>query len=151
MRTYGIASVDLTSPAGAPCVRPLGLHHAGVVVSDLDASVAFYTEMFGAAETLRVEHEQVSLAMLELSNACIELLAYRPPGRRDRMAAENDLGAGHFALLMDDVAGAHARLVARGVAFASPPERIADGPSEGYVIAFCLDPDGNRIELIQRP
>jgi hypothetical protein len=27
--------------------------------------------------------------------------------------------------------------------------RIPEGPSEGYVITFCLDPDGNRVELIQ--
>jgi lactoylglutathione lyase len=133
------------------CVTPLGLHHAGVVVSDLAVSVPWYTEMFGATQTLRVDLEAFSLVMLELGNAWIELLVHRPPGRSDGLPGPTDLGAGHVALLVDDVVGAHARLAARGVAFASLPETVADGPSAGYVIAFGLDPDGNRIELIQLP
>ena len=137
--------------SATPCVRPRGLHHAGLTVSDLAASTAFYEEMFGASVALRVDNREFSLVMLELPNAFVELLEYRPGGRSDRRPRESDLGAGHFALLIDDVADAHARLLARGVAFEGPPERIADGPSEGYVITFCLDPDGNRVELIQPP
>jgi catechol 2,3-dioxygenase-like lactoylglutathione lyase family enzyme len=137
--------------SAAPCVQPRGVHHAGLVVSDLAASIAFYGEMFGAKEALFVRHEEVSLALLELPNAFIELLAYSPPGRSEGVPRESDLGAGHFALLMDDVVDAPSRLEARGVAFIGPPERIRDGPSAGYVITFCLDPDGNRVELIQQP
>lgn len=134
-----------------PCVRPRGLHHAGVVVSDLPVSLAFYAEMFGAVPTLRVDLPEVSLAMLDLANTKVELLAYREPGRRDGVPAASDLGAGHIALHLDDVAAAYAALRARGVPFLGPPERVPEGPSEGYVITFCLDPDGNRIELIQEP
>jgi catechol 2,3-dioxygenase-like lactoylglutathione lyase family enzyme len=134
-----------------PCVRPRGLHHAGVTVSELAASIAFYVEMFGARVALRVDQHEFSLVLLELPNAFVELLEYRPEGRRDSQRHESDIGAGHFALLMDDVVDAHARLVARGVPFEAPPMRIPDGPSEGYVITFCLDPDGNRVELIQPP
>jgi lactoylglutathione lyase len=132
-----------------PCIRPRGLHHAGVTVSDLAASTAFYEEMFGARVALRVDEDEFSLVLLELANAFVELLEYRPPGRRGLERHESDVGAGHFALQIDDVVDAHARLVARGVDFEAPPMRIPDGPSEGYVITFCLDPDGNRVELIQ--
>ena len=123
-----------------------------MTVSDLAASIAFYEEMFGASVAMRVEHGgELSLALLELPDAFLELLEYRPAGRNDRRPLASDLGAGHFALLMDDVVDAHARLLARGVVFEGPPERIAAGPSRGYVITFCLDPDGNRVELIQPP
>jgi catechol 2,3-dioxygenase-like lactoylglutathione lyase family enzyme len=132
------------------CVAPRGLHHAGVVVADLAISVPFYEEMFGARPVLRVDHDHLSLVMLELSNTFIELVVHRPPGR-EHLPGETDLGAGHIALRMDDVEDAHARLAGRGVRFASPPGRIPDNSGSIYVIAFCLDPDGNRIELIQPP
>jgi catechol 2,3-dioxygenase-like lactoylglutathione lyase family enzyme len=136
--------------SGDSCVAPRGLHHAGVVVGDLAISVPFYEQMFGARQALRVDHDHLSLVMLELANTSIELVVHRPPGRGDLPGA-TDLGAGHIALLMDDVEDAHARLAERGVRFASPPERIPDNAGHIYVIAFCLDPDGNRIELIQPP
>ena len=132
------------------CVTPRGLHHAGVVVSDLAVSVPWYSEMFGARPGLAVDHDELSLVMLELPNTCIELVVHRPPGD-DRLPGATDLGAGHVALAIDDVEDAHARLAARGVAFASAPERIPDNSGAVWVIAFCLDPDGNRIELIQAP
>ncbi len=136
--------------SAVPCVRPQGVHHVGVVVTDLGASVAFYEEMFGAKETLRVDGEELSLALLELPNTLIELLVYRD-GARGSVPHESALGAGHFALQVDDVIGAQAQLEARGVRFQGPAMRISDGPSEGYVLTFALDPDGNRVELIQPP
>lgn len=137
--------------ANETCVTVRGLHHAAVVVSDLAVSVPWYVEMFGATEWLRVDTGAFELVMLALANSSIELLEHRPGGRSDALPGPTDLGAGHFALLVDDVFAAHERLAARGVAFASLPERVADGPSAGWVLAFCLDPDGNRVELIEEP
>ena len=134
-----------------PCVRPRGLHHAGVVVSDLEASAGFYAEMFGASVALRVDEERFSLVMLDLGNAFVELLVFRPPHDGARVPRGNAVGAGHVALAVDDVADAYDRLRRRGVRFEGPPRRIEAGPSAGHVTAFCLDPDDNRIELIQAP
>ena len=137
--------------SGEPCVRPRGLHHAGVVVSDLEVSAAFYAETFGARVALRVDEEPFSLVMLDLGNAFVELLVFRPPVDGAPVPYGNAVGAGHVALAVDDVADACERLRVRGVRFEGPPRRIESGPSAGHVIAFCLDPDGNRIELIQAP
>jgi catechol 2,3-dioxygenase-like lactoylglutathione lyase family enzyme len=137
--------------SGEPSVRPRGLHHAGVVVSDLDASADFYREMFGAAVSVRVDEEAFSLVMLDLGNAFVELLVFRPRVPGAPLPAGNAVGAGHVALLVEDIAGAHERLRARGVRFEGPPRRVESGPTAGHVIAFCLDPDGNRIELIEAP
>lgn len=137
--------------ASETAVTVRGLHHAGVVVSDLAVSVPWYVEMFGGTERLHVKTADFELVMLALANSSIELLVHRPGGRSDGLPGPTDLGAGHFALHVDDVVAAHARLAQRGVAFASLPERVAEGPSAGWVIAFCLDPDGNRIELIEEP
>ena len=134
-----------------PCVRPLGLHHAGVVVSDLEASARFYAELFGASVALRVDEEPFSLVMLDLGNAFVELLVFRPPVHGVPVPHGHAVGAGHVALAVDDVAGSYDRMRSRGVHFEGPPRRIVAGPSAGHVIAFCLDPDGNRVELIQAP
>lgn len=48
---------------------------------------------------------------------------------------------------VDDIDGVHGRLVARGVAFARPPQREHFG---GY-IATLADPDGNVVQLLQQP
>jgi lactoylglutathione lyase len=136
--------------ASVPCIRPVSVHHVGVVVSDLAASVAFYEEMFGAREVLRVDHDALSLVFLELPNTLLELLVYRDGGR-DSVPPESALGAGHLALQVDDVVDAQARLEARGVRFQGPALRVSEGPSAGWVLTFALDPDGNRIELIQPP
>jgi catechol 2,3-dioxygenase-like lactoylglutathione lyase family enzyme len=137
-------------PSIEPAVAVRGVHHAGVVVRRLDESITFYERMFGAAVALRVDEEAYSLAMLDLGNACVELLEFRPETRGEP-ARGDAIGDGHVALRVDDVTGAHARLAARGVRFERPPLTVESGPSAGYVLAFCLDPDGNRIELIQLP
>ncbi|MGH2849662.1 MAG: VOC family protein [Solirubrobacteraceae bacterium] len=131
-------------------MRPRGVHHAGFVVSDLEASTAFYQRMFGAAPVLRVDAERASLVFLDFGNTLVELLAYHA-GEGGPVPHEAKLGAGHFALLVDDVADAQARLEARGVVFAGPALHVPDGPSQGYVLTFALDPDGNRVELVQLP
>jgi lactoylglutathione lyase len=136
--------------ASDPCVRPRGVHHVGFVVSDLEASTAFYERMFGATPVLRVDAGRLSLVFLDLGNTLVELLAY-PDGEGGPVPHEAKLGAGHLALLVDDAHDAQARLEARGVVFQGPPLRVEEGPSRGYVLTFALDPDGNRVELVELP
>jgi predicted enzyme related to lactoylglutathione lyase len=50
-------------------------------------------------------------------------------------------------LEVDDIAGAHARLLAAGVTFVRPPEQE---PWGGRVATFA-DPDGNVLQLFQLP
>jgi lactoylglutathione lyase len=55
---------------------------------------------------------------------------------------------GHLALGVPDVYKACDRLAAAGVKIPRPAGPMAHG---GSVIAFIEDPDGYRIELVQRP
>jgi lactoylglutathione lyase len=57
-------------------------------------------------------------------------------------------GFGHLAVSVPDVYKACERLAAAGVKIPRPAGPMAHG---GSVIAFIEDPDGYRIELIQRP
>lgn len=51
------------------------------------------------------------------------------------------------SLAVDDIQAAQVALTARGVPFASTPQRQADG---GWTTSF-EDPDGNQLQLVQQP
>lgn len=60
-----------------------------------------------------------------------------------------ELGTGynHIAVSVDDMEGALAGLAAQGITPEKPPYRVREG---GSLLCFVRDPDGYRIELIER-
>jgi lactoylglutathione lyase len=56
-------------------------------------------------------------------------------------------GYGHIAVTVDDIEGALAALAEKGIKPEKPPYRVREG---GSLIAFVRDPDGYRVELIER-
>ena len=138
-----------------------GLSHVNVVVRDLDTSKRFYTQTLGLelADEIEVSDPALSTGLgvpdaklragffrLPGSDAQIEMIEYVSPTAADaENAAANRVGYGHFALTVTDVDAAHAALSEAGVQFVSEPVTV---PGD---VRFCwlLDPDGNRVELIQ--
>ena len=57
-------------------------------------------------------------------------------------------GYGHIAITADDLDAALAQLAAQGIEPERPPYTIREGGSR---ICFVRDPDGYRVELIERP
>ena len=62
-------------------------------------------------------------------------------------AYELGTGYGHIALTVDDMEATLAALAEKGIAPERPPYRIREG---GSLLCFVRDPDGYRIELIER-
>ncbi len=56
-------------------------------------------------------------------------------------------GYGHIALAVDDMEATLKRLGAQGIEAEKPPYRIREG---GSLLCFVRDPDGYRIELIEK-
>ena len=56
-------------------------------------------------------------------------------------------GYGHIALGVDDLDGTLERLAQQGIEPEKPPYRVREG---GSLIAFVRDPDGYRVELIEK-
>ena len=56
-------------------------------------------------------------------------------------------GYGHIALAVDDLGAALTRLKAQGIEAEREPYRVREG---GSLLCFVRDPDGYRIELIDR-
>ena len=70
-------------------------------------------------------------------------LTYNHDGRTYELGT----GYGHIALAVDDLAETLERLKGQGIEPEKPPYRVREGGSR---ICFVRDPDGYRIELIER-
>jgi len=124
--------------------------HTMIRVRDLDASLQFYTDLLGMKLLRKRDYPsgKFTLAFVgygdESSNTVIELT--HNWGQAERY----DLGSafGHLAVGVPDVYKTCERLAAAGVKIPRPAGPMAHG---GSVIAFIEDPDGYRIELVQRP
>ena len=125
------------------------LLHTMIRVRDLDASLQFYTDLLGMKLLRKRDYPsgKFTLAFVgygdESSNTVIELT------HNWGQAEPYDLGSafGHLAVGVPDVYKTCERLAAAGVKIPRPAGPMAHG---GSVIAFVEDPDGYRIELIQR-
>ena len=125
------------------------LLHTMLRVKDLDASVAFYTKLLGMKELRRreVPDGKYTLAFVgygdESSEAVIELTFNWD------QTTPYDLGTGfgHLTVGMPDVYKACADLKAGGAKITREAGPVKHGTT---VIAFVEDPDGYKVELVQR-
>jgi methylmalonyl-CoA/ethylmalonyl-CoA epimerase len=104
------------------------VHHVGIAVDDLDASVLVYEELFGARLEHResVEEQGVVAASLRIGESRIELLSPLGPDTPvGRFLAKRGPGMHHVAFEVDDVAAELARLRADGA------QLIDDSPRRG--------------------
>jgi lactoylglutathione lyase len=121
------------------------LIHTCYRVLGLDRSVSFY-EKLGFEEVGRVpiRDEAINVFMgLPDDGARLEL-TYNI-GREEPY--EIGTGYGHIAITADDLDATLERLAGDGIEPERPPYTVRDGGSR---ICFVHDPDGYRIELIER-
>lgn len=118
------------------------LNHVGGRVRDLDASLSFYDGL-GAevVDRLFMTNSGVHRVHLQVATGLVELLHHEEP---DPQAA---YGLNHVGFMTDDLDGDYARLMALGYGEISSP-RVA-GSGQGR-LAFLSDPNGVRVELLQR-
>ena len=65
----------------------------------------------------------------------------------DGRTYEHGTAYGHIAIGVDDLDGTLGRLAAQGIEPEKPPYRVREGGSR---LCFVRDPDGYRVELIER-
>ncbi len=122
--------------------------HTMLRVGDLDRSVRFYTELFGMKELRRrdVPDGKYTLAFLgygpEETHTVLELTY-------NYGTTHYELGTafGHLAIGVPDVRGTCEKLRAAGARITREPGPVKFGTT---VIAFVEDPDGYKIELVER-
>ena len=123
--------------------------HTMIRVLDLDKSMDFYTRLLGMNELRRKDFPtgKFTLAFVgygdEADNTVVELT--HNWGQKEPY----DLGDafGHLALGVKDIYATCEALGKEGVSIPRPPGPMKHG---GSVIAFIEDPDGYKIELIEK-
>lgn len=122
--------------------------HTMLRVNDLDESLAFYTNVLGMKLLRRRDHEggRFTLAFVgygaEEDTAVLELTH-----NWDTKSYHLGDGFGHVALGTDDIFGTCERIRAAGGKIVREPGPMKHGTS---IIAFVEDPNGYKIELIEK-
>jgi lactoylglutathione lyase len=140
----------MTKPQGGASAGTFRMMHTMIRVLDLDRSLAFYTGPLAMKLLRKSEYPDGKFTNAfvgygpEDSNTVVEL-TYNW-GREQPY--EIGTGFGHLALGVPDVYKTCETLAQMGVKITRPPGPMKHGKT---VIAFIEDPDGYKIELIQRP
>ena len=122
--------------------------HTMLRVVDLDRAIAFYTEILGMQLLRRTDYPEgrFTLAFVgygsEDKEAVLELTH-----NWDTTSYELGNAYGHIALAVPDAAAACAEIKARGGRVVREAGPMKHGKT---IIAFVEDPDGYKVELIQR-
>ncbi|MDD2862842.1 MAG: lactoylglutathione lyase [Acidiphilium sp.] len=122
--------------------------HTMIRVNDLEESVGFYTKLLGMKELRRtdVPDGKYTLAFVgygsEKDHTVLELTYNYGTDHYDQGTA-----FGHLALGVSDIKATVEKLRAAGAKIAREPGPVKFGTT---VIAFIEDPNGYKIELIER-
>lgn len=125
------------------------LLHTMIRVLDLEKSIDFYTRLLGMKLLRRKDYPtgEFTLAFVgygdEADHTAIELT--HNWGQKEPYALGTAFG--HLAVSVPDIYAACETLAKEGVKIPRPPGPMKHG---GSVIAFVEDPDGYKIELIER-
>ncbi len=128
--------------------KPVRILHTMIRVGDLDRSIKFYTEVLGMRVLRRQDYPEgkFTLAFVgfgeESEGAVIELTH-----NWDTPSYELGNGFGHIALAVDDAYATCDLIKKRGGKVTREAGPMKHGTT---VIAFVEDPDGYKIELIER-
>jgi glyoxylase I family protein len=128
-----------------------GFEHVGMISSNLDRTMAFYCDLLGLKKHLvKATREGGRIAFLDAGGVMLEIVEPPAPVRTPaREVPGSEAGIRHITFRVDDVQAAYERLHAEGVPFTTPP-RKAINTEVLSVVAFCRDPDGIVVELVQR-
>jgi len=146
------------------------MNHINIVVSDLEKSVNFYTEVLGFKETRRATLQgewiekivglkdvkaEVAYVLAKDGDLRIELLQYvSPKGEAVSVnSVSNTIGVRHIAFQVEGIYDFAKKLKEKGVKFISDPVKVPSSTikhDEGHkILCYFLDPDGVILELAE--
>ena len=146
------------------------LNHINLVVSNLERSVQFYTDLLGFKEVRRAHLEgewiesivglksvraEVVYLLAPAGEPRLELLCYESPRGESIQANSlaNTIGLRHIALQVEDIHGAVKHLKEAGVTILSEPvavpKSIIKHDAGRKTLCYFLDPDGILLELAE--
>ncbi len=141
----------------------LSARHTGLVVKDLERSIAFYRDLLGLELAGRAKEEgdyieklvgipvaAVEWAKLKVPGGhIVELLQYHSPpldSSAEEIGRSNRPGCSHLAFTVTDLDGLFEALLGAGYKCNSAPLLSPDGKVK---VLYAHDPDGIILELVQ--
>ena len=139
------------------------IRHLGVTISDLDQSLWFYRDLLGF-EVHKIAEESgicldnfsalknvdvTTVKMYDKNNNMLELLRYKSHPEKphnNKVRRLTEIGCSHFALTVTDLDSLYETLITKGISFNYPVQVSPDGKVK---VAFCRDPDGTLIEMVE--
>lgn len=144
------AAKSIPQPEGPVDSTGFRMLHAMLRVSDMERSLDFYTRLLGMRVLERRDHKKNSFSQAYLGygdgfgQMTLELVHN---WMRDEPYSLSE-SFGHIAVEVKGITALCNRLAAAGAPLPRPPRAQRHGEN---IVAFVEDPDGNRIELVQRP
>ncbi len=119
------------------------IDHTAVYVSDLDRSIAWYEEALGLTCAYKGDTGGGEPgAFFDVGDTILAMLLTHDPSR--------NLGEQHFAFAVDSADEIYEDFLKRGYRPVFPPEDLPSGYIAGQRYFDILDPDGVRIECVER-
>jgi len=137
------------------------IRHTGIVVRNLDQAVAFYEALGFKIWKREIEQGEFLETVVGLKGACLEtaklkapcgalleLLKYHshPVNQETKPQPSNQLGCSHIALTVDLIEKALEYVQNQGGSLVNPPSIAPNGKVR---VAYCHDPEGNLMELVE--
>lgn len=140
----------------------------GIVVSDIDKSATFYTEVIGFTELASfdvpadfatasglTDNQPLSIRIFVLGeeDSATKLKLMEIPGAdsrpTDNATIHAQLGISYLTIFVNSTPDALARMEKAGIeAVAEGPVPLPEGLPQDYSLTLVLDPDGNIVELV---
>lgn len=146
---YEIGTQASEEPRMDLAERPTRILHTMMRVMDLQRSLDFYIGALGMQLLRRQDYPTGRFTLAFLGYGTEDKTTVLELTHNWDQAEPYELGTawGHVAIAVGDIHAVCAELAEAGVAITRPPGPMKHSPT---VIAFIQDPDGYKIELIQR-
>ena len=121
-----------------------GIEHIAIAAHDPAKLAQWYCDTLGFTILVAAADGRTYFVTLP-GGGIVEIIAVAPQAQGEPVT--HGTGLHHLALAVTDFAEAAAALQAQGVQFIGPAHRSPDG---GTQFDFFTDPEGNRLQLVQR-
>lgn len=133
-------------PAVPPVPAAMKMMSATFAVTDLDRAVDFYVKGLGLQAVRRIENPGNTEVPLLFPGGGLSLLLIK--SKAPAAAAGQPPRVGRVILDVPDARALEARLTAAGYPLR---HAVVENPHHHVLVGLAADPDGNELELVQRP